>query len=94
MSGIVALPKCFTPEILAGIWDEVLPKDYPNIIREAIIEGTVHPNQELLLDFVQASMEYPHFAAAKDMASVLRMSVNQINHKIYQVKKRARENRK
>lgn len=36
MSRIVALPKCFTPEILAGIWDEVLPKGYPDVIRASI----------------------------------------------------------
>lgn len=94
MSRIVALPKCFTPEILAGIWDEVLPKGYPDVIRDAIIDGAVYPNPDLLLDFVQASMEYPHFAASRDLAAVLRMNVNQVNRKIYEVKKRARENRK
>jgi len=94
MTRIVALPKCYTEEILAGIWDEILPKGYDPAVRQAIMEGTVSPSPQLLLEFVQASMEYSHFAAAKDMAPVLGMNVNQVNHKIYLVKRRARESRK
>lgn len=88
-----SVPRALPEDVVADIWKEVLPKDTDQAILDLILQNELRPNEAGMLEFVQAAMEYPHFATSTDISVAIKMDVPRVNWLMRAVREKARRNR-
>lgn len=87
------IPPALTPEFTAKIWDEVLPNDMHEHVRQGIINGDLMAGDEHRLKFFQTAMEFPHFANNVELGVYFKMNASAVARLVTDVKRRSREGR-
>jgi hypothetical protein len=62
-------------------------------LKDAIISGDVEATEVHRLNFMQAAMEYPHFASLQELVTYFKRSPGTISVWMREIKRKARENR-
>lgn len=87
------MPKALPDLVVCQIWHEILGNEFDKAAMGLIVGGMLRPEKDLQLSFVQAAMEYPHFANALELARAIYITPGVAAKLMDTVKRKARKER-